>query len=120
MEETQSLQALKPRLRRVSLAFMGEEWKDAYVDLRYLTWADTKNIRERASQAEQSDDAIIGQMIETVSGFIAGGKVLNPDGELIDLASEMVVSFDLDAIQVLYQRLMGVPDPNASSPSTAS
>lgn len=122
MNEPMSPQALKPRLRRVSLAFMGEEWKDTYALFRYLTWEDTKQIREEAKKLSgaESDDVYIDATINTVKQYLADGKVLNASDELVDLTADLVDGFDLDAIQVLYQRLMGVPDPNASSPSAAS
>lgn len=122
MNEAQSHQAIKARLRRVSLAFMGEEWTDAYVDFRYLTWDDTKKIRGQAKDAAaaDSDDAYIEALIDTVKTYLTGGQVLNPASELVEIAPEMIDTFDLDAIQVLYQRLMGVPDPNASTPSNGS
>ncbi len=117
-EQTQS--RLKQRVRHVSLAFLGADWKDAYVDFRFMTWSDSKVIREAAANVS-SDDAATDAMIATLKNAFVAGKSLDAAGELVDLTpDDLEAGFDLDAQSTLYSRYLGVPDPNASTPSPVS
>ncbi len=105
----------KHRVRQVSLAFMGEEWKEAYVSFLYLTWQDAKQQREREQHARESGDeySALDAMRETVMEAFVSGKVIDDTDALVEADKESIGSLDLDAIGTLYQRVLGVPDPNA-------
>jgi len=103
---------LKGRVRRVSLAYFGEEWNDAFVEFRYLTWADAQAEKERNTGNVENSDAYLGQAMETLQRSFVSGKSLNDQGELVDLVAEDLRGFDIDALLNLYQRVLGVPDPN--------
>lgn len=103
----------KRRVRNVSLAFMGEEWKEAYAEFRYLTWEDSKRQREREAESSQDEYRAIDAMRETVMEAFVSGMVLNDKDELVEADAEAIGNLDIEAIGTLYQRVLGVPDPNA-------
>ncbi len=104
---------LKGRVRKVSLAFFGDEWKDAYVEFRFLTWSDAQAEKERNSGNGADADKYLEQAMETLQHSFVSGKCLNDKGELVELEAQDLKGFDIDALLTLYQRVLGVPDPNA-------
>ncbi len=104
---------LKGRTRRVPLAFFGEEWRDAYVEFRFLTWADAQEEKQRNSGNGTDSDQYLEQALETLKRAFVSGKSLNETGELVELEAADLEGFDIDALLTLYQRVLGVPDPNA-------
>ncbi len=107
MPEARTLQA---RVRRVPLDFVGPDWSDAYVDLRYLTWADTKRIRE-GSAAQTDEDKAVEALLTTLSDVFVSGKAVADDGQLIDITAADLASLDMDTLGRLYQAALGVADP---------
>lgn len=102
----------KPRIRRISLEFMGGEWADAYVDVRYLRWPDAKAIQEKQKNIEDSNQAIDG-LIQAIKDNFVSGKNINTDGELVEMTTDDIEPIDMEALRTIFERLMGVPDPNA-------
>lgn len=102
----------KPRVRHISLEFMGPEWTEAYIDVRYLNWPDTKAIKAKQATMEGDDQFVDGLILAVRDSFVSG-KNVTADGELADMTAEDVEPLDLEALRTVYERLMGVPDPNA-------
>ncbi|MDP9370527.1 MAG: hypothetical protein M3Q03_20035 [Chloroflexota bacterium] len=100
---------LKPRIKRVSLAFMGEGWQEAYVDFKALRWADVAELQ--GGQGENRNPVEI--LIEALRRNFSGGKGVDEDGSLFDLSADDLGDFDLDAINSIADELAGRPDPNA-------
>ncbi len=100
---------LKPRIKRVSLAFMGEGWQEAYVDFKALRWAD---VAELADENVAGRDAITKLTGVLKRQFVAG-RALGEDDQLFDLDSDDLAELDLEALTKVSQELGGAPDPNA-------
>ena len=102
------MDALKPRTKRVPLDFMGEGWQECFVELRYLSWAESKAID--AQVQESGADAIEAEIVAIQRVFVAG-KGLSAKDEVIELTKEHLASLDLEAIHTLYRAVLGIPDP---------
>lgn len=103
---------LKGRNRRVSLEFLGEEWKESYIEFRFLTWADSQAEKQRNKDNVTESDAYLEQAMDTLQRAFVSGKSLNEQDELVELGAADLKGFDIDGLLTLYQRVLGVPDPN--------
>jgi len=112
MPETTTTTHWKPRLRHISLEFMGGEWAEAYIDVKYLNWPDTKAIKAKQATLEGDDQFIEGLILAIKDSFVAGRNV-DAQGELAAMIADDIEVLDLEALRTIYERLMGVPDPNA-------
>lgn len=95
------------RTRTISLAFMGEAFKDAYFLSRLMHWKD-----QEAMDAIQKDDKIEPHLknIETLKLFFAGGKTPDENGELTELKPEDLEDWDVFSIAAVVSQV-GLPDP---------
>jgi hypothetical protein len=95
------------RTKKVSLDFMGDGWAECYVEMRYLTWADSKKMVD--AETEAGDDWV-GAMVAKVSHVFVSGKVLS-NGEVVELTKDGIAEFDLEALKVLNNAALGFTDP---------
>lgn len=95
------------RTKRVSLDFLGEGWTDCYVEMRYLTWADSKRFIEAETKA---GDDWVGAMVAKVQHVFVSGQVLD-NGTVVDMSKDTIAEFDLEALKVLNNAALGFTDP---------
>lgn len=99
---------LKPRTKHISLAFLGDEWQESYLEFRTLTWADASKL-----QAEDLNEAkAAGLLLETLKGMFVGGKSIGADGQLVALEAADLDELDLETIATVTKELAGQPSPN--------
>jgi hypothetical protein len=67
--------------RRVGLEFLGEEYKDSYLDFRAIPIKDFKEIVENAKQTEQDALTSIDVLLKTLKKYFVEGKFL---GEVVN------------------------------------
>lgn len=96
------------RTKKISLEFMGEGWDECYVELYYLTWAETKQILELETGDASSD--WIKLMVERIQMLFVSGKVL-ADGKPVELTKDGIAEFDVDALTKLNSAALGFTDP---------
>jgi hypothetical protein len=101
------------RTKKVSLEFMGEGWKDCYVELRYYKWADYKRFIE--IEQEQKDD-FVEAIVQKVKHVFVSGQVLD-NGKSAPLAVDAIGDFDVETLKVLNNAALGYLDPKESSAS---
>lgn len=110
---------MDPRLKRVSLDFIGDGWQDCYVDLRYFRWGEYKQFIE---MEKAHGDDVFDAMVEKIQLVFVSGQVLE-DGKPVPLTKEQVAEFDTETLKVLNNVALGYVDPkesSASAPSTES
>jgi hypothetical protein len=93
------------RTKRVSLDFMGEGWNECFVEMRYVTWADSKKM----IAADDNEDFIAG-MVDRIRQVFVSGQVLS-DGKPTELTREAIGDFDIEALKVLNSAALGFTDP---------
>ena len=93
---------LKPRTTRISLASMGPEWTDCYVEMRALRFSDVNLF-------SSSDASNVVSLLETL--FVAG-KGIDIAGNPVDLTAEDLSQIDVQTLTEVTQSLSGVA-PNA-------
>lgn len=99
---------LKPRVKRIALDFMGEEWAECYLEFRAFTWGDVAGI-----DTEGLDNAkATTKLLETLKSAFLGGKGVDMQGETVELAASDLDDLDLETLTTVTQRLTGQPDPN--------
>ena len=95
---------LKPRVKHVSLAFLGEGWGDAYIDFTALTFPDL----ERMDTADQTGKSV-RQLLR--DKFLAG-RAIDTDNQPFDLTADDVDKFDIETLGEFVKALSGQPSPN--------
>ena len=101
---------IKPRVKRIQLDMMGEEWASCYIDFAALTWADVKQASTaEATNPEAAYEVAIGIL---KSKFIAG-KGIGADGQPIDLKADDIDDLDVETQNALTAQLGGQPSPNS-------
>ena len=115
---TTKRRTVRPRTRRISLAFMGPDFVECYLDSRYLGWDEAKAIDEHNAGKDQSNDQMMPAMYDTVKAVFYGGQIIDVDGQLIPMEAGDIDGFDLDTIGRLYGAVLGVEDPKAPGPGS--
>ena len=100
---------LKPRIKHISLAFMGEGWEDCYVDFRSLRWADVANLDSDGKDNRQA----VNVLLQVLKQNFLGGRGLGEDGQPVELEANDLDELDLEALTAISQQLGGAPGPNA-------
>jgi hypothetical protein len=120
---TQAVPTLAPMTTtyRVSLAYLGEAWQEAYVELRDLAWNRAKELRRKAD--ETTDDNAEALMAESFAEVVVGGQVPSADGTMIKVTAEMLNAdnFPLSVLGEIFSYVIGSQLPKASmrlKPST--
>lgn len=135
----ESTRRLKLPYFRLSLGFIGEDWQECWVEFAEMSWAQKKTLYAKASKLDTGDDASLepaereakarradeeaeAEIIAVVQQAFLKGKSLDADGNLIDLEAGDFnhQNFTPDTIMHFYNRIIGVPDPKASTTSPAT
>lgn len=98
--------------KRVSLDFLGEEYKEAYLVFRAMPISDFEQFQKDA--LEMPDEKAIGFLLDKLKANFLSGKFPGEDG-LEDIKSEDLDQFDAETITKAFQAYTGVnPDPKDS------
>lgn len=76
-------------VKRFSLKFLGDEWKDAYVDFERVSIADVQNVFPKFRTVDSKNDKEVTEGIENMVNFLkgkfVGGKGVVEKEGLVDL-----------------------------------
>lgn len=76
-------------VKRFPLDFLGEEWKEAYINFQRVTIADIKNVFPKFRAVDSKNDKEIIEGIDDMVKFLkekfVSGKGIIEDGSLVDL-----------------------------------
>ncbi len=100
---------LKPRIKHISLAFMGEGWQDCYIDFRALRWADVASLETDGKDNRQA----VTVLLDVLKQNFLIGRGLSEDGQPVELDAADLDELDLEALTTISQQLGGAPSPNA-------
>src|SRR5437870_1687006 len=99
---------LKPRIKHISLKFLGDGWEDAYVQFRALKWDDVKDF----DPTTMDNHVAVGRMLDVLEQSFVAGSGVGEDGQPVALSAADMREFDLETQGNLFQRLSGTGDPN--------
>lgn len=98
--------------KRISLDFLGEEYKDAYLEFNSVAMRDyeklVKQSRELSDKPEESLKFITGFLTDR---FLSGK--FPQEGELKEVGKDDLLDFDAEVFLKSFQMLTGQPDPKA-------
>ncbi len=100
---------LKPRVKRVSIEFIGEGWQGAYIDFASLTWADVKGMDPSEGDETHPFELALGVL---QSKFLSG-QAVGEDGNPVPMTAEDLAELDIETLGQIAAELGGTPSPNA-------
>jgi hypothetical protein len=100
---------LKARTKTISLAFMGDAWKDAFVEFRALTWADAQKLQVE----DMNDQAAMAALQELLQSLFVSGKSLGENDRMVELEASDLAELDIETIATITREMAGAPSPNA-------
>lgn len=106
---------MQTRTKRVSLEFLGDEWKDAYICFRRGHWRDFEVIEE-INKTQKGTQALIA----TLEHMFHSGKMVDESGQLVEMTKDNVSEFDNDAILDLSEQMQEGADPKVPQSSNAT
>lgn len=95
---------LKPRIKHVSLAYLGEGWNDAYIDFTALTFPDL----EQMDTTDQTGKSVR----QLLRDKFLRGRAIDTDNQPFDLTADDVDQFDIETLGEFVKALSGQPSPN--------
>lgn len=123
MEDTQLTETPKaPRTfkiyKRLDLSFLGEEWKNCYINFRPVSPLEVMEMSELPDPKEQKGAAYKYGLEMAVSHFVNGTAIT--EGGEVDMEADDLRTIDRLVLDEASKLLMGVVDPNSQRPSTPS
>ncbi|MGI8484083.1 MAG: hypothetical protein ACR2OU_07455 [Thermomicrobiales bacterium] len=98
---------LKPRIKHISLSFIGEGWDDCSIDFRALRFSD---LADFSAPERVTDGKMVVDLLK--SAFLKGTGV-DEDGNAKELTADDLDQLDIETVTEMSRQLTGVADPNA-------
>ena len=96
--------------KRVSLEFLGEDYKEAYLIFKSIPLKDFDKYAELANTKDNK--AASKLVIDTLISQFVSGKFPDENGELFDVTKEQIKEFDIQTATTAFKSLTGQePDP---------
>jgi len=93
-------------IKKVSLEYLGENWKESYLEFRLPSYSDLKNlIDDKATDQEKVEKGL-----ETIIGLFKGGKAIS-EGKEVEVKSEDIRDFPIEVITRCFKAISGDIDP---------
>lgn len=106
--------------KRVSLDFLGEEYKDAYLTFRSIPAAEFDEVVAKLTDIEEKKDKALTYILDILKQFFLSGE-FPEDGKLLPVAKEDLGGLDAMSIVKCFQIFTGQElDPKVETPLTNS
>ena len=92
--------------KKVSLAFLGEEYLDSYIELESIPMPEFEQLAEEAKSREGKDGDSIAYIREHVEKRFLGGSV-SQDGKMVTVTAEDLKSFPVEVYVEAFEQLVG-------------
>lgn len=104
--------------KRVSLDFLGDDYKEAYLVFQSIPLKDFEGIIKAVSEGEDNKNSL-GMISEYLQKYFIEGKFPNGEGQLEDVTSEDLTDFaDSETANRCFEILTGQNiDPKVEAPS---
>lgn len=93
--------------KRVTLEFLGDDYKEAYLDFFSIPLSEYNALLEQSEGLEEDTAKAYGLITETLKKQYAGGKFPDEGGKLVDVAADDLMDFDLETAVHVYRVLTG-------------
>ncbi len=92
--------------KKVSLEYLGEEWKECYLEFRLPSYGDLKNL----TNEDATDQEKVDKGLETIVGLFKGGLAVS-EGKQVDVQSEDIKDFPIEVLTKCFKAISGDIDP---------
>lgn len=92
--------------KRIPLDFVGDEYKEAYIEFRTIPMRDYEKYVEAAGDNKDEKKSVTFIM-QTLEDLFICGKFPDEKGELFDLSKEDVNDLDVNTIVTVFKILTG-------------
>ena len=100
--------------KKVSLDFLGDDYKEAYINFNAFSIGDFEIILDQAEEIKEDGKKSIVFILKVLKERFIDGKFPNEKGELEDLTADDLVQFDFEVVNKCFQILSGQnPDPKS-------
>ena len=83
--------------KRVSLEFLGEEYKDAELVFKSIPVLDYGDIQKSLDQYKEDNNKALSLIIETLQKYFVSGKFPNETGQLADVTKDDLTGLDAES-----------------------
>lgn len=105
--------------KRVSLEFLGDEYKESYLVLRGIPLSEFQEILDETEKIEDQPKKAVPFMLGVITERFIEGKFPNDAGELEAITKDDLSSFaDADVVITVFQRLSGQANPKSEGQSS--
>lgn len=107
--------------KKVSLEFLGEEFKDASITFSSIPMKDYEALMDGPEEGKEA----LRLVTNTLNKYFMSGRVPNDKGEIVDMKVEELGELDSETVITIFQQLSGTAggqenDPLASQSSKPS
>lgn len=98
--------------KKISLEFLGEEYKDAYLTFSSIPVSEHAKIADKIKSIGEDNDKALEMLTELVAGRFIEGKFPNSEGNLEDVSKEQLTQFPIEVYSEVMGQLQGKVSPN--------
>ena len=93
--------------KRVDLSYIGDDWKDCYIDMAMPSYAEAKV----DAKIEGTDEEKGEKAIEKLGTLFRKGFAINEEGKKIEITKEDLFNFPIEVLTKCIQAITGQIDP---------
>ncbi len=92
--------------RKISLDFIGEDYKDCYLEFKTIPMKEYEKYVQQASENKDEKKAI-EFITKTLQDLYISGKFIDEKSELFDVKAEELGDFDMNVMITVFKTLTG-------------
>lgn len=105
--------------KRVSLDFLGEEYKEAYLIFKSIPAVDFDGVTQTLKTMEDKEQASMGFLIDLLKRYFLSGEFPDDEGKLQSVTADDIGQLDSASVIQCFQVFTGQDlDPKAETPLT--
>ena len=106
--------------KRVSLDFLGEDYKDAYLVFQSIPAGDFDELLPQLKNPKEGDDNSSKLLLDLLKKYFIKGEFPDDDGKLSTVESDDLTGLDLTSLVKCFQLFTGQElDPKVETPLTS-
>lgn len=92
--------------RKISLDFIGEDYKDCYLEFKTIPMKDYEKYIGLANENKDEKKAVVF-ITKTLADLFVSGKFIDDKNELFDVEAEELGDFDMNVMITVFKALTG-------------
>lgn len=101
--------------KRVDLSYLGDEWKECYLEFAMPSYHDIKEFAEKGKDNAE----IVEKGLERLTELFKGGFAIS-DGKKVEVKRENINDLPMEVVTKSLQAISGQVDPKESGNSTTA